>query len=200
MTIALLAALSAAIAIAAGAFGAHGASTPQAAEWLRTGGLYQLIHAVAALTLAQSAPGPAKLMLAGAAIFAVTLYLMAFGAPRWLGAILTTTSGFTSFIAHAGGPPITAYVIPLKLSPVQYTATMAFFFFVVNLCKWIPYGYLGLLDMRNMATSLVLLPIAPIGVWVGVRMARRISEALFYRFLYVGMFLTGAKLLWDGLV
>lgn len=119
--------------------------------------------------------------------------------PRWLGAILTTTSGFTSFIAHAGGPPVNAYVIPLKLSPIQFTATMAYFFFVVNLCKWIPYGVLGLLDMRNMATSLVLLPIAPIGVWVGVRMARRISQELFYRFVYAGMFLTGVKLLWDGL-
>lgn len=119
--------------------------------------------------------------------------------PRWLGALLTTTSGFTSFIAHAGGPPINAYVIPLKLSPVKFTATMAFFFFVVNLCKWIPYGVLGLLDMRNMATSLLLLPIAPIGVWVGVRMARRISQVLFYRFIYAGMFLTGVKLLWDGL-
>jgi uncharacterized membrane protein YfcA len=119
--------------------------------------------------------------------------------PRWLGAILTTTSGFTSFIAHAGGPPISAYVIPLRLSPVKFTATMAFFFFVVNLSKWIPYAWLGLLDWRNMATSLVLLPLAPVGVWVGVRLARRIGQVLFYRFLYVGMFLTGSKLLWDGL-
>ena len=107
--------------------------------------------------------------------------------PRWLGALLTTTSGFTSFIAHAGGPPIAAYVIPLRLSPVQFTATMAFFFFVVNLSKWIPYGLL------------VLLPLAPPGVWIGVRLARRISPVWFYRFLYLGMFLTGVKLLWDGM-
>lgn len=119
--------------------------------------------------------------------------------PRWLGAMLTTTSGFTSFIAHAGGPPISAYIIPLRLSPVQYTATMSFFFFVVNLAKWIPYGLLGLLDWRNMATSLVLLPLAPLGVWIGVSLARRVGQVLFYRFLYVGMFLTGVKLLWDGL-
>ncbi len=119
--------------------------------------------------------------------------------PRWLGALLTTTSGFTSFIAHAGGPPISAYVIPLRLSPVQYTATMAFFFFVVNLSKWIPYAWLGLLDWRNMATSLVLLPLAPVGVWTGVWLARRIRPVWFYRFLYAGMLLTGIKLLWDGL-
>lgn len=119
--------------------------------------------------------------------------------PRWLGAVLTTTSGFTSFVAHAGGPPIAAYVIPLRLSPVQFTATMAFFFFVINLSKWIPYAWLGLLDLRNMATSLVLLPVAPIGVWIGVRLARRIDPTLFYRLLYLGMFLTGVKLLWDAL-
>lgn len=118
--------------------------------------------------------------------------------PRWLGATLTVTAGFTSFVAHAGGPPISAYVIPLRLSPVKYTATMAFFFFVINLSKWIPYAWLGLLDGRNMATSLVLLPLAPAGVWVGVRMARRISQLWFYRCLYSGMLLTGIKLLWDG--
>ena len=118
--------------------------------------------------------------------------------PKWLGAILTATAGFTSFIAHAGGPPINAYVIPLKMSPVKFTATMAFFFFVINLAKWIPYGWLGLLDTRNMATSLVLLPIAPIGVLIGVRLARRISPVLFYRLVYWGMFLTGVKLVWDA--
>jgi len=118
--------------------------------------------------------------------------------PRWLGAMLTATSGFTSFIAHAGGPPVNAYMIPLRLSPIRFTATMAFFFFVINLAKWIPYAWLGLLDWRNLAISLVLLPIAPIGVWVGVRLARRISQVLFYRFLYAGMLLTGVKLLWDA--
>lgn len=118
--------------------------------------------------------------------------------PKWLGALLATTAGFTSFIAHAGGPPISAYVIPLRLSPLKFTATMAFFFFIINLSKWIPYAWLGLLDMRNMATSLMLLPIAPIGVLVGVRLARRINPVLFYRFVYLGMFLTGAKLVYDA--
>jgi uncharacterized membrane protein YgdD (TMEM256/DUF423 family) len=83
----VLAALSGALAVGAGAFGAHGASG-QAAEWLRTGGQYQLIHAVAALiALRLDARGPAWLFVGGGALFAVTLYLMAVGAPRWLGAI-----------------------------------------------------------------------------------------------------------------
>ena len=118
--------------------------------------------------------------------------------PKWLGAILTVTSGFTSFVSHAGGPPLSAYVIPLRLSPVKFTATMAAFFFAINLSKWIPYAWLGLIDLRNMATSVVLLPLAPVGVWFGVRLARRISPLYFYRFLYIGMLLTGCKLLWDG--
>ena len=118
--------------------------------------------------------------------------------PKWVGALLTATSGFTSFIAHAGGPPINAYVIPLLLSPVLFTGTMAFFFFFINLSKWIPYAWLGLLDLRNMLTSLALLPFAPIGVWVGVRIAHRIKPLLFYRMVYTGMFLTGVKLVWDA--
>ena len=87
MILGILAALSGAIAVAAGAFGAHGASGP-AVEWLKTGGHYQLIHAVAALVaLRMDARGPAWLFVVGGAIFAATLYAMALGAPRWFGAI-----------------------------------------------------------------------------------------------------------------
>ena len=75
---------------------------------------------------------------------------------------------------------------------------MAYFFFAVNLSKWIPYAWLGLLDMRNMATSLMLMPLAPIGVWLGVYIARRIDSKTFYRFIYLGMLLAGLKLVWDG--
>jgi hypothetical protein len=91
-------------------------------------------------------------------------------------------------------------MIPLKFSPVKFTATMAVFFFVINLSKWVPYGFLGLLDTRNMATSLALLPFAPVGVWAGVKVARRIKPVVFYRLVYAGMLLTGVKLVWDGFV
>lgn len=88
--LAILAALSGAMAVGAGAFGAHGASG-DAAKWLQTGGHYQLIHAVAALVAmrleARGAHGAGWLFVAGGLIFAGTLYLMALGAPRWLGAV-----------------------------------------------------------------------------------------------------------------
>jgi len=92
--IASIAAVSAAIAIGFSAFGAHGVANAQAAEWLRTGGLYQLIHAVAVVALVLAPVNnqgtinmPAAVLLSGSALFAATLYAMAFGAPRWLGAI-----------------------------------------------------------------------------------------------------------------
>lgn len=83
----LCAALSGALAIAAGAFGAHGADG-RAAELLRTGGQYQLVHAVAALVALQwGLRGPAWLFVAGAALFAGSLYGLAEGGPKWLGPV-----------------------------------------------------------------------------------------------------------------
>ena len=101
-------------------------------------------------------------------------------------------------MAHAGGPPLNAYVIPLKLPPLLFTGTMAYMFFIINLSKWVPYGFLGLLNWENLGTSLALLPFAPIGVFIGVRIAHRINPKWFYRLVYAGMFLTGCKLVWDG--
>jgi uncharacterized membrane protein YfcA len=119
--------------------------------------------------------------------------------PRWLGFALGTVSGFTSFVAHAGGPPIGLYVLPLRLEPITVAATLAVFFAAVNLSKWLPYWWLGLIDARNLLTSLALLPFAPVGVWLGVKLARRISRALFERVFVAAMLATGIKLLVDGL-
>jgi len=118
--------------------------------------------------------------------------------PRWLGFLLGSASGFTSFVAHAGSPPVSAYVLPLRLPPMVFTATMAIFFATLNLSKVVPYAWLGLIDLRNMSTALVLMPLAPVGVWIGVRLVPHIPPALFYKLVYAGMLLTGLKLLWDG--
>jgi len=119
--------------------------------------------------------------------------------PRAVGFACGVASGFTSFVAHAGSPPINAYLLPLRMPPLAYAGTMAVLFAAINLSKWIPYAWLGLIDLRNMQTALVLMPLAPIGVWLGVFLARRIRPDWFYRLAYTGMFLTGVKLLWDGL-
>ncbi len=90
----VLASLSGLIAVAAGAFGAHGVSDPQAKSWLQTGAQYQLVHAVAVFACVMvwrlgggGAQLSAWLFLAGGLVFSGTLYLMALGGPRTLGAI-----------------------------------------------------------------------------------------------------------------
>ena len=115
--------------------------------------------------------------------------------PKPVGAVLAMMSGFTSFVAHAGGPPISAYIMGMRLQPMKYAATLAVFFFAINLSKWGPYAYLGLLNWENFHTSLVLMPLVPVGVMIGVRIAERIQMAHFYRMIEVGRLLTGLKLL-----
>ena len=119
--------------------------------------------------------------------------------PRWAALGLATTSGFTSFVVHAGSPPLNVYLLPLRMKPITFAATSAVFFAAVNLAKWLPYAGLGLINRTNMANSLLLLPLAPLGVWLGVWLARRIRPRWFYAVAYAGMFLTGVKLLSDGL-
>ena len=87
-----VAALLAAVAVGLGAFGAHGLrerflADPRLGEWWETATFYLLVHAVAAACLPASTRWPRLLLLAGAAVFAGTLYAMALGAPRWLGAV-----------------------------------------------------------------------------------------------------------------
>lgn len=94
----LLAAISGAMAVAAGAFGAHGA-TGKPAEWLRTGAEYQMVHAAVALAAIALADArlAAWLFVAGGFVFGGTLFAMALGAPRWLGAV--TPLGGAALIA-----------------------------------------------------------------------------------------------------
>jgi len=107
-------------------------------------------------------------------------------------------AGFTSFVAHAGGPPFQAYAIPQGLPHRIYAGSAVMFFFVINAVKLVPYAALGQLDMTNLTTSAMLLPIAPIGVLLGVWMTKRIDGLLFYRIIYALIFITGLKLLWDA--
>ena len=110
----------------------------------------------------------------------------------------STLTGFTSFVAHAGGPPINAYLLPLRLKKSVYQGTCVLIFTIINYLKLIPYFYLGQLNGDNLATSLVLLPLAFVGVFIGIKLHKRISETLFYQLTYLFLFVTGLKLLWDG--
>jgi uncharacterized membrane protein YfcA len=91
-----------------------------------------------------------------------------------------------------------AYLLPQRLDPRLLSATLAVYFTAINGAKAVPYAALGLLDLRNLATSLLLAPLAPLGVWAGVWLVRRVDATWFYRLAYVGMGLTGLKLCWDA--
>ena len=108
-------------------------------------------------------------------------------------------SGITSTVAHAGGPPLSMYLLPLRLEKSILVGTTIVFFAVMNAVKLVPYAWLGLFDARNLATSLVLAPLAPVGIWMGVRLMRRLPEDLFYRICYAILLGVGGKLLWDGI-
>ena len=112
---------------------------------------------------------------------------------------LALTSGFTSFIAHSGGPPIVMALLPRHMAPLAYAGTSAVFFAAINAAKWVPYGLLGLLDWGQLATSAALMPVAAAGVLLGIQATKHVSPRWFYRLVQWGMFLTGVKLLWDAL-
>lgn len=118
---------------------------------------------------------------------------------RLRGGFWATVSGLTSTIAHAGGPPLAVYLYPLRLERARLAATTVVFFAAVNYVKLVPYFFLGQLSATNLLTSLLLLPLAPIGVRLGVWLAGRITDAWFYRVIYVMLGVTGTKLVWDGL-
>jgi hypothetical protein len=107
--------------------------------------------------------------------------------------------GFTSFVAHAGGPPFQIYMLPQKLDKVVYVGTSVMFFTLVNLIKVPPYAMLGQFQSENLMTSLVLLPLAPIGMGLGIKALHVIPEKPFYRIAYAALFCVGLKLVWDGL-
>jgi len=114
------------------------------------------------------------------------------------GGICAAAAGFTSTIAHAGSPPLAIYLYPRRLNRQVMAATTVVFFGIVNYVKLVPYYFLGNLSIGNLTTSLVLLPLAPIGVHLGIWLQKRVTDAMFYRLLYGLLLVTGVKLTWDG--
>jgi len=102
--------------------------------------------------------------------------------------------GFTSTLAHAGGPPVSVYLLPQRLPPALFVGTTVIVFTMFNYLKLIPYAWLGQLNTDNLATSLVLLPLAPLGIQLGRWLLERINAVLFYRIVYSLLLITGLKL------
>jgi uncharacterized protein len=103
-------------------------------------------------------------------------------------------SGYTSFVAHAGGPPAMAYLIPQGLERMVYVATINSFFMAMNLIKLVPYTLLGQFNMQTLTTSMALLPLVPVGVTAGFWLQRRINHQRFYHIAQGCLLASGIQL------
>jgi uncharacterized protein len=115
------------------------------------------------------------------------------------GALWAAVSGFTSFLANAGGPPFSIYLLSLRLEKTLLVGTTAVFFAVVNFSKVVPFLALGLFTHASIMTSLALAPIAVVGTGLGFWLHRRIDAALFYQSSYVLVLILGIKFVYGSL-
>ena len=109
------------------------------------------------------------------------------------------TSGYTSLLIHAGAPPMNFYMLPLKLDKITYIGTATYAYFIINLVKLIPYYYLNLLAPSNLRISFYLIPIAIISVGIGYYLQKIISEKIFFNIIYILLFVSGLKLIYDAI-
>jgi len=114
------------------------------------------------------------------------------------GTFWSAMSGWTSFLAHAGGPPVMVYMLPQRLEKTRYVATVSVFFLFVNAFKLVPYAWLGQFSAANLSTSLVLAPLVPLGVWLGLWLQNRVNTTWFYRISQACLLATGLQLIYQG--
>jgi uncharacterized membrane protein YfcA len=166
----------------------------------------QIVGVGIAWAIAAYVPDAAIRLLVGliAASFALSHWLglaarMASEHPSVIaGRIAGAVSGFTGFIANAGGPPFQVYALPQKLDKITFVGTYSLFFASGNALKVVPYFLLGQLDAVNMSTALVLLPLAVAANLAGVWLVRRTPAEAFYKVIYVLIFLLGLELIYSG--
>jgi uncharacterized protein len=116
--------------------------------------------------------------------------------PRQIeGFFMGAASGFTSTIAHAGGPPVTIFLLPQKMQKDLFVGTTVIFFAITNSIKLIPYYYLNLLQIGQIKTIIFLAPLSFIGVRLGLYFKEFFSEVWFNRVVYSILLLTGVQLI-----
>jgi uncharacterized protein len=117
---------------------------------------------------------------------------------------LSTASGFTTFVAHAGGPPLAMYLLRRGLDKGMFAGTNLIVFFIANVIKLGPFVLIGLdkaaVDRTWVFAAIVpLAAVIPLGVFVGKVIHDRLDQKTLYLLCYVLVGLAGTKLLWDSL-
>ena len=119
--------------------------------------------------------------------------------PGWVGTLFGVACGFTSQIAHAGGPPFQMWVTPRQLPHQVFVGTSSITFAAINWMKVPSYLMLGSLGRAELTAAALLMPVAVSATWAGVWLVRRIDSARFYTLIYLLMIALGARLVWQGL-
>lgn len=108
-------------------------------------------------------------------------------------------AGFTSFIAHAGGPPFQIFVLPQKLPKAEFAGTATILFAIINVAKIGPYQNLSPYSEEDFWKIAVLVPFALLGTFLGAYLTKRIADAWFFKLVQVGLFLLSIKLIQDAI-
>lgn len=102
-------------------------------------------------------------------------------------------AGFTSTIAHAAGPIVSLYMFGQGMGKSLFVGTVAWTFTLINLTKLPFYLTVGLVDFGVLQFDLVLIPLIPLGSYLGHWMHTRVSERAFNRVIMVLTFLAGLQ-------
>ena len=116
-----------------------------------------------------------------------------------LALIAGTASGFTTFIAHAGGPPIAMYLLRRGLHKTVFAGTTIAIFTLGNFIKLFPYGLLAAARPSTIWAALALAPAVPVGVWVGKYLHDRLEQNQLFFWCYLILAFAAAKLLFDSI-
>ncbi len=108
-------------------------------------------------------------------------------------------AGFTTFVAHSGGPPLQIYLLRRGLDKTIYAGTSAVFFAVGNVMKLPPYLYIAGSTPHLLWMALIVSPSVPLGVWLGRKFHDRLDGPQLFKLCYVLLFLAGLKLAYDGI-
>lgn len=119
--------------------------------------------------------------------------------PGWVGTLFGVAMGFTSQIAHAGGPPFQMWVTPRRLPHEVFVGTSSLTFAAVNWMKVPSYVLLGSFDRQVLEAAALLFPLAIVATLVGVWLVRRMDTARFYTLIYLLMVALGLRLIVQGL-
>jgi uncharacterized membrane protein YfcA len=88
-------------------------------------------------------------------------------------------AGFATTVANAAGPVMNAYLLSKRLPKVEFVATGAWFFLIINATKLPVYGYHHLIDARSLAFDGVLLPVVVCAALFGRSVFRHIPQRIF---------------------